>query len=272
VTRPQDEAEAWVQALSERGWPALSLPLIDTAQPTGEATLAELNRAREQWREWDALMFVSAAAVRHFFATAPAASPLPVSATRFWAPGPGTARALARALAPLGVSPTQIDVPPDDAEQFDSEHLWPLVAHQVVSGHRLLVVRGNSPAVSGSPRSTTGLAGQGRDWLIQRCREQGGYAEACVAYERRAPVWSAERRAQAADGAAQGSLWVFSSSEAVQHLREALPAQDWSRATALCTHPRIAAAARAAGFVHVLLSRPALADVLRSLESAQPTP
>jgi uroporphyrinogen-III synthase len=248
------------------------MPLIDTGQPTGAASLAGLNRARAHWREWDALMFVSAAAVRHFFSEIPTASNLPVPPTRFWAPGPGTARALAQALMPLGVPPTQIDAPSDDAEQFDSEHLWPLVAGQVTDGYRLLVVRGTSPPAPSLSQGAAGLAGQGRDWLIQRCREHGGFVEACVAYERRAPIWSAAQRAMAAAGAARGSLWVFSSSEAVHHLCAALPVQDWSRAAALCTHPRIAAAARTAGFGHVRLSRPSLDDVLRSLESAQPIP
>jgi uroporphyrinogen-III synthase len=65
---------------------------------------------------------------------------------------------------------------------------------------------------------------------------------------------------------------LFSSSEAVAHLRGALPSTDWSRASALCTHHRIAQTAQAIGFGQVIDSRPALDDVLRALESAQSPP
>ena len=47
----------------------------------------------------------------------------------------------------------------------------------------------------------------------------------------------------------------------------ALPDQDWGQARALVTHPRIAQAARAAGFGSVQECRPALADVVASIES-----
>jgi uroporphyrinogen-III synthase len=267
VTRPAGEAEAWVQALVEAGWPALAVPLVDIVSPQDPIARGALDRVRRHWADEDALMFVSAAAVQHFFAAVPPISN-PPTRTRFWAPGPGTARTLERVLRSLGVPATQIDSPPDHAQQFDSEHLWPVVADQVRSGFRLLVVRGASvgAVASGDP---AGLAGQGRDWLIQRCRERGAVVEACVAYERHAPCWSLEQAAAASAGAAPGSLWIFSGSQAVHHLRAALPDHDWSQAAALCTHERIAATARAAGFGQILISRPTLSDVLLSLESAQ---
>ena len=65
-----------------------------------------------------------------------------------------------------------------------------------------------------------------------------------------------------------GSVWLLSSSEAVAHLAEALPDQHWGAAHALATHPRIAEAARAAGFGTVRECRPALEDVVASIESA----
>ncbi|MDQ3273162.1 MAG: uroporphyrinogen-III synthase, partial [Pseudomonadota bacterium] len=62
------------------------------------------------------------------------------------------------------------------------------------------------------------------------------------------------------------SVWLFSSSEAVGHL----PPGDWSQGRALATHPRIAEAARAAGWGVVVESRPTLADIVASIESMQP--
>lgn len=269
VTRPAAEADAWVKALGEHGWSALAWPLIDIGPPREPDAQARLARARADWPDDDALMFVSAAAVQHFFSDDVPAPPAAASSrTRFWCPGPGTARVLASALVRRGLDRSRIDAPPSDAGQFDSEHLWPVVQGQLRPGFRLRVIRGQSLGVD----VAAGVAGQGRDWLMARCAERGAQVDACVAYERRAPDWSAERRQQALGCAGPEALWLFSSSEALTHLRALLPGADWHRAQALCTHERIAHRARQAGFAEVLLSRPTLEDVLRTLESAQVPP
>lgn len=271
VTRPADEATVWVQALRKRDWPAVALPLIGIGPPRDPEAVAELQRARSDWPACDALMFVSAAAVQHFFAEASSVrSAPPGNRTRFWAPGPGTARALAQVLPALGVDASRIDAPPADAAQFDSEHLWPVVQDQMREGARVLVVRGTSTDIDGSPQG--GAAGSGREWLMARCRERGARVATCVAYERHAPAWNALERSQALLASDAQSLWLFSSSEAISHLHGALPSTDWSQAQALCTHGRIAQAAQEIGFGHVITSRPALEDVLRALESAQSLP
>ncbi|WP_434802542.1 hypothetical protein [Paracidovorax avenae] len=114
---------------------------------------------------------------------------------------------------------------------------------------------------------TDAVAGTGREWLAQRIAAAGGQAEFVAAYERGAPDFSAEQLALARAAATDGSLWLFSSSEAVAHLGAALPGQDWSGARALATHPRIAQAAQDAGFGAVRQCRPALNDVVASIES-----
>ncbi len=279
VTRPAAEAAHWVRVLQDNGWQADALPLMDITEPSDPLALAALVQHRCHWWQMNALMFVSAAAVRHFFAGDVALPPLQHHlTTRFWAPGPGTARALAQALAGLGMSAERIDAPPADAAQFDSEHLWPVVAAQLHPGTRVLIVRGHSPELDASrvaPNDTprqAALPGTGRDWLIQRCEAAGAVVSACVAYERRAPVLSLAERAliQTANGA--GQVWLFSSSEALTNLHTLVPGHDWSAATALATHPRITAAARAAGFGQVIESRPALPDVLSALKSWQNLP
>ena len=268
ITRPAAEAAHWVQALQAAGWPAQALPLIAITEPADPAAQIALAQHRRHWWQADALMFVSAAAVQHFFAhgvaPAPAAHRL---TTRFWAPGPGTARALAQALNALGVCTDRIDAPPPDAAQFDSEHLWPVVAPQLHRGARVLIVRGHSPELDG-PRNAA-LPGTGRDWLIRRCEAAGAAVDACVAYERRAPVWSAHEQALLADANGADQLWLFSSSEALTNLQTLAPTTNWSAACALATHPRIAAAASSAGFGQVFESRPALPDVLSALESVR---
>jgi len=264
VTRPREEAEAWVASLNERGWPAQSLPLIEIGVPSSASAREALAQARAQWPAFDALMFVSAAAVRHFFAGARATPATRAARTRFWAPGPGTARELVRALDQLGLSADRVDAPPTDAAQFDSEHLWPQVQDQMGVGRRLLVVRGGVP---GQAAADTGeLAGQGREWLLRQCRQRGAEVQACMAYERRLPHWDDAQRAQLRAATGGGHVWLFSSSEAVANLQQACPGFDAAGTAALATHPRIAAAAQAAGFGPVEISRPALPDVLAALE------
>lgn len=267
VTRPAGEAQRWVSALQRQGWQAEALPLIEIAPA---ADPQPLRQARARLADYDALMFVSAPAVEQFLAERPwagtdpradaadaDAAPPPGAWPRCWAPGPATARALLAA----GVPPERIDQPDAGAEQFDSESLWQAVGPQVSAGHRLLIVRGQSDGVAASP------AGNGRDWLASQCREQGGRIDWCVAYRRRAPTWSAAQRQLAQAASQDGTVWLLSSSEALDHLSALLPGFDWSRARALATHPRIAQAAARLGFGLVQTSRPALDDMLLHLES-----
>jgi uroporphyrinogen-III synthase len=257
ITRPEPDATRWVQALRERGWSAEAWPLLRIAEPQGAGEREQLARWREAWPTQDALMFVSAAAVQRFFAEPVAPGP---GHTRFWAPGPGTARALSEALWALGIGSDRIDAPPRDAAQFDSEHLWPVVASQVMPGRRVLVVRGAS-----SEGGEGSLPGQGREWLIERCRSAGAEVQACVAYRRERVVPAGADLQRLPEYAGAGRVWVLSSSEALQSLQGLWPAG--AQAVALATHPRIAQAALALGFAEVITARPALADVVRVLES-----
>jgi uroporphyrinogen-III synthase len=249
VTRPEQEGQGWVERLRARGVEALALPLmvIDAASDT-----APLRDAWQRLGSFRAVMFVSGNAVRGFFAQRPGSRAFDL---RAWAPGPGTAEALVQA----GVDAALIDGPAIDAAQFDSEALWRRVATQVRRGDTVLIVRGGD--AQGRPA--------GREWLGEQLAQAGARSEAVVAYVRRAPDWSAAQRALATGAAADDSVWLFSSSEALGHLRMLLPAQDWRNARALATHPRIAQAARDAGFGHVGLCRPAFEEVLASLQSAR---
>lgn len=250
-----------MQDLQALGHEALALPLIEIGPPADASLQAALGHWRTHWTSQQALMFVSGAAVTHFFDRPP--TPQAGCSTRFWAPGPGTAAVLQRCGLPAG----RIDAPPSDAAQFDSEALWAVVAPQVRTGWHILVVRGAS-AGAGPSDTQAEQPGQGRDWLIRQCEAAGASVQACVAYERRAPLWGAATRALALAATRDGSVWLLSSSQALDHLQSLLPGADWSHTPALATHPRIAAAAQAAGFARVLQARPGLPDVVRALESA----
>ena len=260
ITRPAGDASAWVSALQSAGHSAIALPLIDVGPATH---IQPVTQAWQRWAEWDAVMFVSAQAVRYFFEhqlrgdTGHTAAVGP----RCWATGPGTHKALREA----GVPESCIDSPSADAAQFDSEALWQRVAAQVTAGQQVLIVRGHdADEATGQAHALTGT---GRDWLAQQLHAVGASAHFVVAYERRRPQWTREQMALAHQVVEDGSVWCFSSSQAIRHLGLVLPSQRWGQARCIATHARIAEAAQALGFGEVHLARPSVGDVLRSLES-----
>lgn len=254
VTRPAREAQLWVAWLRGRGLNAQPLPLMEIVAARDPLPL---QAAWAGLAGYDALMFVSGNAVDHFFGSnmpaARAGAAWGAINFRAWSTGPGTAEALHRA----GVPAVRIDTPAADAGQFDSEALWQQVRGQVVAGFRVLIVRGGDAAGR--------LAG--RDWLARQLQAAGAVVEEVAVYERQLPDWSAAQRTLAAGAAGDGSVWLFSNSEAIGNLQHLLPGQPWQAARAVATHPRIAQAARDAGFGVVCESRPALADVVASIES-----
>ena len=255
VTRPRREAEDWVQALRARGMDASALPLIDIAPASDPASLTQA------WRTLPgrtAVMFVSANAVDGFFAGPPRAWP---PGTRAWATGPGTAAALQR----VGVPQTVIDCPAPDAAQFDSEALWGRVQQDLPPSPRLLIVRGDDETTRDA--SAAGRPGAGRDWLAAQVAHRGGEVDFVVSYVRRLPRWDAAEQDRATRAAGDGTVWLFSSSEALRHLRQLLPDTSWQGARAIATHERIARTARQAGFAACTVSRPALDDIVASIES-----
>ncbi len=253
VTRADGQAAPWLEGLAARGWPVAGVPLLGiAAAPDPTALVAAWAGLRGR----AAVMFVSPNAVERFFAARP-----PACTDHGWpagtvaaSTGPGTSRALREA----GVPPQAIVEPPDDADAFDSEHLWPCLAGlRDWHGTEVLVVRGDG----------------GRDWLTARWRAAGARVDPVEAYRRIEPTWT-PAQAALADAARQrpaDHLWLFSSSEAVRTLsrRWSVPAG----ARAIATHPAIAATTREAGFAQVLSCPPQLDAVAACLESAlSPTP
>jgi len=249
VTRPEGEARRWIDDLGRRGFDVLALPLIAIAPAADPEPL------RLAWQELAGLraaMFVSGNAVQQFFLQRPADARWPAG-THAWAPGLGTRAALLEA----GVPTALIDTPPADSAQFDSETLWEAVRPQIAPGDRVLIVRG------GDAQS----ASKGRDWLGDQLAAVGALVETVAAYVRLAPSFDAQRSARAREAASDGSVWLFSSSQAIGFLGGLLPGQDWSAARAVATHPRIAQAAHALGFGVVCESRPSLDAIVAALES-----
>lgn len=261
ITRPEREAVKWAAALTDTGYDAVVLPLIDVAPSPDAQSLQQV------WRrlgDFDAVMFVSSNAVEHFFASKGALAQVFIAGnaikTRAFAPGPGTVAALLRAK----VDATCIDAPGHDSPQFDSEALWAVVGPRVLAGFKVLIVRGMGAA--GDARSGNG---QGRDWFARQVLAAGGAVDYVVAYQRVAVRLHGADLELARAAASDGAVWMFSSSEAIGNLAASCPGQDWQQARAVVTHPRIGDAARQAGFGTVLESRPSLASLLASIESLQ---
>ena len=279
VTRPAHDAAHWVDALTNSGFNAQALPLIKIGSASGQADITALQDAWRHLDDYAACMFVSGNAVQYFFKQKPSVSQLnrtqaaldtianEVTITlppslRFLAPGPATAAALLAAGVPAG----QIDSPLPESGQFDSEALWQVVSSRDWRGKRVLVLRGQ----------TSGLAQQaaaGRDWLGQQFRAAGAQVDMLGVYERQAPQLSSAQLDLVKAASQDGSIWLFSSSEALANLlrQPALYGDvNWRQARAIATHPRIAKAVRAAGWGVVQESRPMLSDIvgaLRSIES-----
>lgn len=247
LTRPGQDAGEWEQVLRRRGHEVLAAPLIAIGSAPDADALA---RARSGLHRFTAVMFVSGNAVRGLSGAAGLAWP---PGTRAWATGPGTVKALRAA----GVPRDSIDAPAADAAQFDSEHLWQVAGHQVQRDSRVLIVRG----ADAQGRTA------GRDWLAGRLEQAGASVETVAAYTRGLPAWDARQLASATTATGDGSIWLFSSSEAVGNLRLLLPHADWKRAAAIATHDRIAQAAKETGFGVVRTSRPDLDAVVAALES-----
>ena len=174
----------------------------------------------------------------------------------------------AAALAANGVPVRQIDAPLPDAVQFDSESLWAAVRQRDWRGSRVLIVRG---ATSGDSDSGGVTSAVGRDWIARQWRSAGAQVSFVSVYERRAPVFTPSQTEAAQTACADGSVWLFSSSEAIGNLTRQtnLKALDWSLARAVATHPRILEAVRAAGWGVALESRPSLTDIVNTLRSIE---
>ena len=273
VTRPAAQAAQWVARLQAQGIDAVALPLmgiapVDDPGPV-DAAWARLLRSQPVQPvqlgpaapgvpgvpvvpDLQLVVFVSPNAAAQFFAHRPATAVWPATV---WAgsPGPGTTHI----LRDLGVPEARLIEPAADAVQFDSESLWASLSRHDWHDAEVLIVRGE---------------GGGRDWLAATLRGGGAQVSHLAAYRRAAPVFSGADRAML--GAARATpaehVWLFSSSEAIDHLAQALPGAAWAEAQSVATHPRIAQRARRLGFSSVTEVRPALDAVVACLQSWRP--
>lgn len=259
VTRPEPQTTQWAQALRAHQLDACALPLIAIEGPVNPAPVIRLWHHLAQQR---LLMFVSPAAVDWFFKLRPADAHWPPD-TLAAAPGPGTARQLIEAGAPCGLTSGQILSPQADAEQFDSESLWPVLVRLNWQGQSVCIISGGDTQEA-----------RGRTWLTEQLRARGAQVESLLCYQRGPGHWSPAQQALARSALAAPAthVWLLSSSQSLDLLLDHhLPGlnlsapPDWSQARALSTHPRITERARMLGITHILETRPTLQSVVAAL-------
>ncbi len=253
VTRPVQDAAAWMRAINEAGWDAIEFPLLDVS-PTLD--LEGGHAVCQQILKSEAVMFVSANAVR-FLAMALKDQAHWVdhfkSQARAWCTGPGTAAALIK----CGIPESQIDQPSAEAMQLDSEALWSVVHAQVSANLHVLFIRGadESGAIAG------------RDWLSMQLENRGAHVQASAVYQRVPSRLSDAQKMLVNLHLSNGAIWLFSSSACLQSLVDQCPDLDWSKAKAVVTHPRIAALAQQLGWTTPSIANPGIDSLLSSIKS-----
>lgn len=168
--------------------------------------------------------------------------------------GPGSAEALADA----GVSPAPGRLVMPASPPYDADALLRTPPFDQPAGLRVLVLRGE----------------QGRTDWIDVLRTRGAHVDAVSIYRSEAAEPAADEVARLREWGRRGleACWVFSTTDSVaacEALVRALGLQPWAlRQRALCIHPRIGAAARAAGWSAVEPLAPGERALVAALESA----
>ncbi len=241
--------------LEQAGFESIEFPLIDIGPVADAAPLhAALGELYAPAPLGFALvLFVSPNAIDHAFAALSSAWPLQIP---IGVVGPGSVAALARqgvaAPAYTIISPaagaTVTETPTDP--RYDSEALHAAIeahfGHDGLKDKRVLIVRGDG----------------GREWLADALSEAGAKVEKVAAYRRIVPEPSMrdwERIHALLAGVPHA--WLLTSSEGVRNLeelaREHLTVDETltlKHAPLVTPHPRIAEAARQAGFDRITVS------------------
>lgn len=244
VTRPTDQAQSWLEALTKAGFDTIALPFIETQGIELPAN------AKAIWETSDAVMLVSANAVQHFSSFIKDYK-LRAKMPRFWVTGPGTAKALRQ----LGVSDHLIDYPDPNTSTLDSKGLWKLVHTQLESIKTVLLVRGRHFQTHHT----------GNPWLDEQLQNKGVKTHTVVVYERKGPSWTQEQQLIAQNLLKQPVIWLLSSSEAI----ELAPELNFQGQIALVTHEKIAKTAEKKGFFIQSIVQPSIEKVIAGLKSIQ---
>lgn len=217
MTRPARQAGAFAQKIAALGATPVIFPAIAILPPEDSAPLA---RAHAALGNYDFAVFVSANAVEY---GAPDARQWPPALATF-APGPGTAEA----LAAVGIPGVRIPV-----TTFDSEGLLALPEFAAPRGKRVVIFRGDG----------------GRELLGDTLRARGAVVDFVACYRRAAPAGGA-RGLDEAFLAGRIDAVTITSTEGLDNLwalADEVSRATWRARTTFAPHPRIAEHARGLG-------------------------
>ncbi|MCS6995844.1 MAG: uroporphyrinogen-III synthase [Casimicrobiaceae bacterium] len=241
VTRPALPAARTAARLAALGAEPLVFPTLVIEPPSDPAPL---ERARARLAEFHAAVFVSPSAVEMTLApygARPLAWPCGVTA---FAPGPGTAEA----LAACGVEPVRMP-----ETRFDSEGLLALaeLSAASVAGRQVVIFRAET----------------GRDLLPEELARRGATVEVVAAYQSRAPESAPTGLVELLRDGRIDAVSVMSA-EALENLVALVPEAERARLRALelyASHPRIAERAQALGFAKVTTTEAGDAGLISAL-------
>jgi uroporphyrinogen-III synthase len=235
ITRPARQAALLAQQIAAVGGTPLIFPTIAILPPDDTQALDDVRRRLAQF---DYAIFVSANAAE-FGIGDPAAWPVALPA---FAPGPGTATALAAA----GVGDVR-----QPRTTMDSEGLLELDEFAAPAGKRVVIFRG----------------GTGRDLLGDTLAARGAQVTRVDCYRRAKPQSGAEGLTDAWRERRVDAI-TLTSSEGLDNLWEMLDANGRSELAAtpaFVSHPRIAERAHALKLARVIVAEPTDAGLIASL-------
>jgi uroporphyrinogen-III synthase len=221
VTRPQRQAAVFAGKIAALGGVPIIWPAIVILPPLDCERLAHAHAALD---DYDIAIFVSANAVEF---GAPPGGRWPARIATY-APGPGTAEALASA----GIAGARIP-----AKSWDSEGLLELPDLQDVTGKRIVIFRGEG----------------GREFLGNSLRARGGAVDHVPCYRRAAPESGADGLIEAMHEGRANAL-TLTAAEGFDNLLAALgPAgrAELQKVPIFAAHPRIAERVRERGLTAV---------------------
>ena len=235
ITRPARQAAALAQQIAAVGGKPLIFPTIAILPPDDVQALDDMHRRLAQF---DYAIFVSANAAE-FGVGNPAAWPAALPA---FAPGPGTAAALAAA----GIGDVR-----QPRTTMDSEGLLALTDFAAPAGKHVAIFRG----------------GTGRDLLGDTLAARGAQVTYVDCYRRARPPGGAEGLIEAWRERRIDAI-TLTSSEGLDNLWAMLDAYGrtaLAATPAFVSHPRIAERAHALKLAHVIVTEPTDAGLIASL-------
>lgn len=229
VTRPEPQGNSLCEELRTRGYQVEHVPVMATEALQDAVSCERIRNCFERLSDYDACVVVSLNAAEQALTQW---MRYPLSGQAVYSVGKSTADFLQR--SELWRNRAPVIYP---AQKMDSEGLLALVelSPECVAGKRFLILRGEG----------------GRELIAETLRERGARVESCELYRRILP----SEKCRALQAALPGSdILVINSAESLQNFLTMAGKVAVSEKTLVVPGVRVADAARAAGFHHIIVA------------------